>query len=351
MSDEGSAGMTQFDVEAECPACGAAFKVPRIRRGSTEACPVCRYMVRVGGEGAYEEHPAEVAGPPRRPPEPAAAQWQDERPQATAPARATGNCIVCTRDDEQVNPLAVGPIVREMTGAPAIDVRRPVVRGQGVLAEGVPAAKAGELAARLSGLQVPAFAVAEEAMPVVERDLHIITVRGATDDALQVQVDFHGTVTPLAWRAVLAGFSSKEQPRVISQPEPEEHMYFVGGGPAVASGSRFKSRAAKREARTDVECTLLVRGRSGSAYTMRFADRKVRYNYLGSRRQSSMARNFALFLTDVIRRCPDAFFPASTQAVAAGQMLKVAKMQQPGDYERYLKWVLCCVGARSLVRR
>ena len=352
MSDEGSAGMTQFDVEAECPACGAAFKVPRIRRGSTESCPVCRYMVRVGGEGAGEEGAAGIQGPagaepmPSEPSEPAEGEWPRGQPEAAVTARATGNCIVCTRDDEQFNPLAVSPIIQEMTGAPAVDVRQQVVRGQGVLAEGMPAPQARDLAARLSGLQVPVFAVAEDAVPVVERRILFNRIDGAQDEALQVLTDNRGTVKSIPWLALLAAFCTQEHVVLGGPTELEKHTEVVAIGYRVAS-SHTAYRAARRPTASPIECTLLVRGTSGSVLSLRFAERKVRYTYLGPRQQSSCAQNFALFLGDLMRYGPLTFFPASTRAVAAGQRTKVAKLKDKRDYDRYLRWVLCCVAARA----
>ena len=335
MSDDGSAGMTQFDVGAACPACGAAFKVPRIRRGSTEACPVCGYRVRVGGEGVYEENLAAAAGPAPRAPQLAA-----------APAPASGNCMVCAREDQPVNPLVAALLICELTGGQAVDVRQQVVRGRGVLAEGVPAARAAELAARLSGALMPAFAVAEDAVPVVERRILFNRIDGAQDGALQVLTDNRGTVKPIPWPAVHAAFCTQEHVVLGGPTELEKHTEEVAIGYRVAS-THTAYRAAKRPTASPTECTLLVHGTSGSLFSMRFAERKVRYAYLGPRQQSSCAQNFGLFLGDLMRYSPPTFFPASTRAVAAGQRTKVAKLKDKRDYDRYLRWVLCCVATRA----
>ena len=114
-----------------------------------------------------------------------------------------------------------------------------------------------------------------------------------------------------------------------------------GGMPAVRSPRRY--RAVRRPREPDVECTLLVRGKSDSLYSLKFTEKQVRYTYLGSRLKPSSAQNLALFLTDLMRHCPHAFFPASTRAAAAGNKLRVPRLKAEPDYERFLKWVLCCI--------
>ena len=113
--------MTRFDVEAECPACGALFTVPRIRRGSAENCPVCRCAVQVGGGEAYEDSTA--AEPVEEEVRTVAAGEtgpQAEAVRAPAPAApvgvATGQCVVCLRDDVRFDISVVSGIIDEMDG-------------------------------------------------------------------------------------------------------------------------------------------------------------------------------------------------------------------------------------------
>ena len=89
-----------------------------------------------------------------------------------------------------------------------------------------------------------------------------------------------------------------------------------------------------------------MRGRTGSLYSLKFDEDRVRYSYQGDRRKPGGPQKFALVLIDIVRRCPHGFFPASTRAVAAGQGMRVTRVRQDIDYENYLKWILCCVGWR-----
>ncbi|MDP6439675.1 MAG: hypothetical protein QGH74_08585 [Candidatus Brocadiia bacterium] len=285
MSDDGSAGMTQFDVEAECPACGAA---------------------------------------------------------------CSDSYIVCTQDDERFDFTEVGSAVGELTGQPLRKVRERVTRFHGVLAEALPPNQASSLVERLGSIGVPAFAVAEDEVPVVGQGLGPARIHGAWEDTLQVQVGAEVTPRPIPWAALHAGFCTREN--TVEQTTFEIVHEFLPGKiyyPTVRKGIK----PVPRPQHAPVECTLLTLDAAGEICRLRFAEADVRYSYLGSRAQSTRARNFAAFLTDVIHRRPDAFFPASTRAVAAGQPFKVAKVREEGDYGRHFRWVLCCIGAQSAERQ
>jgi len=326
--------MTQFDVRVQCPACGAGFTVPRIRRGSAEACPVCGFRVEVPGGSAYEEGEAQPAATD------AAAQ---PRAAAREAAPSTGRCVVCALQEGRVNPLLAAPLISEAAGVPLAEAKLRVVQGLGVLAEGIPAPQAHRLAELLRAARVPAFALDEARVPRVERELPMIRVYDVRDDALWVQSDAAGTVRPVPWQALAGGFCTKM--RVVRGGPPElevqHRVYYAGNGPVV---DRRVYRAARRPPEPAADCTLLVQGNSGRLYSMRFSEREARYAYLGRRQRPSAALNFSLLLADLIARCPHGFFPQSTREVAAGRRHRVARLRTKADYERYLKWVLCCLG-------
>ena len=350
MSDETSdgTGAGGFDVGVECPACGAAFSVSRIRRGSAEPCPVCRCRVSIPGRGGPAEQEPTAAVLPVSPPpvvaEPGAATH-------LAPAvRWSDRCFVCLQDDVRVNPLNIAPVISELTGHRPLEVKMQVVGGMGVLAQGVAGETARAVLDRLGGLQVQAFAVAERRVPTLARELPIVRVLGAEERQLRIQTDATGASHPVPWAMLAAGFCTKRHVVRGGPPELEVEtrlspVFLTGSGPMVTS--RRVYRTARREPEPDMECTLLLRGKTGSLYSLRFTEKHVRYTYLGTKITPSSARNFSIFLSDVIRHCPRAFFPRSTRTVAAGNRLRAARMKRDGDYERYLKWVLCCVAHRS----
>ena len=343
MSD---AGNTRFDVAVACPACGAEFRVPRIRRGATEACPVCAFKVRVPGEGAYEESGG--AAPTREVP-PVADEWA--APAAPSrrepPAPLSGTCIVCAREDERYNPLAVAPHVARATGENPAQVKMNLARGRGVLAEGLPAEAAAALAEAITNARVPAVAIPADAVPEVEKELPLICVHAAGEDGLRAQVDVQGTVKTLPWDMVIAAFCCRDHVVHSTGPnvEVETDFFPAAGGVGMPPVRRTRYTASRRAPDPDATCTFLLCGRSGSVYSMRCTERKVRYRYLGARRGGGTAQNFGLFITDVMRHCRNAFFPATTRAVAAGRRMKMARVKNDADYDRYLHWVLCCIAA------
>jgi len=338
-----------FDVEVECPACGNRFDVPRIRRGGTEICPVCRFKVLVPGGDAYEEQAAPQAAeePVARPLAAHAA------PPAAAPATQTGLYFVCTQDDVRFNPMAVAPIVGDLTGHSELETKMQVTRGQGVLAKQVPAETAHEIAQRLTAIQVPSFAVDEGCVPEAGRKLKIIRVHDLGRDAIQFQTSPRPDIQSVPWAAVASVFCTKE--RVVTggptDLKVERHVDLMTGaalmgvsGMVAPTPMRTTFRAQARRREPDIACTLLLQGRSGSVYSVRFDETQVRYTCLGSRTGPSRTQNFCRLIGDIIARSPQGFFPGSTRAVAAGQAAKVAPLRQSEDYRRYLHWVLCCVG-------
>jgi len=336
--------VTEFDVDVECPACGARFQVARIRRGSIERCPVCAFEVRVPGGSAYEEH-----APPAEQADSAIAPAAVEAAAAIeGPAvRPCGRCAVCAAEEGRVNPLVAAPIICAMTGAIAAEVRVQVVKGKGLLAEGVPDPVARRLVAALRAAQVPVFAVDEAWVPRVERELPLIRVHDVTDAGLHAQTDPRGTVRAVPWRTVAGAFCTKEFMVRGGPPELRaDHKVGLGalalGMPMVTGRTAY--HAARRPAQPEARCTLLLRGSSGRLYSMQFSQSRVRYSYLGGRRGSGVRQNFALVLADIIRHCPHGFFPRSTRDVAAGRLHRIARLKARGDYERYLRWVLCCLG-------
>ena len=335
-------GGSGFDIEVECPACGNRFSVSRVRRGATEVCPVCRFKVLLPDGGAIEEPVVETADDEAEAP-PAAAP-RTARPVPTA---GSGLCTVCTQDDVRFNRISIAPLVSEFTGRAEIETKLQLAQGRGVLAEDVPTAAALELVERLEALRVPAFAVDSGHVPEVERELPVIRLYDVTEDAIQFQTSPAPDIQTIPWSAVEAGFCTKEHVVTGGATElrVEESRTFGGASIMGAPGPTIRRRytAQPRQTDPDIVCTLLVRGRSGYLYSVRFDEKEARYAYLGPRMAPSRAQNFTLMLGDVIAQCPHALFPASTRAVAQGSRTSVALIKQPQEYHRYTSWVLCCV--------
>jgi DNA-directed RNA polymerase subunit RPC12/RpoP len=347
----GGAGGAGFDVQVECPACGAKFAVSRIRRGATEACPVCRFKVLIPDRDAQEEELA-VPGPAEHEETPAQEALLASAV-AAAPGAATGSCFVCLQDEVRINPMQTAGIVGGITGRSDMEVKMQVAKGQGVLAEDVPTDVAREVVSVLCQGGVQVFAVDAGCVPQVERELRIIRVHDLAPDMMQFQTGPYPDIQAIAWDALAAGFCAQELVAPVghtdTSPEVEGGLTaasMLGGGiiSAAARDARRGIRAVPRQPEAKLFCTLLVRGRSGHAYSIRFEETQVRYAYMGDRMTTSKSRNFAHMLGDFIARGRDAFFPGRTREVAAGHRLKAALMKQAFDYQKYLQWVLCCVG-------
>jgi len=342
----GGAGGAGFDVEVECPACGAKFAVSRIRRGATEPCPVCRFKVLIPDSVAQEEEVA-VPGPAEQ--EETPAQEASRAPRApavaAAPGAATGSSFVCLRDEVRINPMQTAGIVGGITGRSDMEVKMQVAKGQGVLAEDVPTDVAREVVNVLCQGGVQVFAVDAGCVPQVERELRIIRVHDLAPDAMQFQTGPYPEVQTIPWDALAAGFCAQELVTPVGHTEASPGA--EEGLAAAAREARRGIRAAPRQPEAKLFCTLLVRGRSGHVYSIRFEETQVRYAYMGDRMTTSKSQNFAHMLGDFIARGRDAFFPGRTREVATGHRLKAALMKQAFDYQKYLQWVLCCIGYRQ----
>jgi hypothetical protein len=343
--------MTEFDVQVDCPACGASFSVARIRQGRAETCPVCRSPVKVPGAPAEgEERPREPARGHEEATAAVPAPWlaaggvEVDVPSAPA-AVPSGKCLVCLHDDARFDISEVSPVVDELDGLITLDTKLQLAQGMGILAKHIPQDVAEEMVARLSGVQVPAFAVDEALVPAVERQLPIIIVHSVADEAIYVQSDVHGTVESIPWPLVAGGFCTKEH--VVrggpTELQPESRMHWGGALSPPVEQTVYKAVPRPRE--PDIECTLLLRGRSGNLYSMRFTEKKVRYSYLSEGGEQRGGNRFSLFLTDILRCCPHGFFPGSMRAVAAGRRVKVAQLKRRDDYVRYREWVCACIAA------
>ncbi len=333
--------MTEFDVQVTCPACGAQFALPRIRRGSSEPCPVCGREVHVPGASAYDEDRAEEGASPAPPPVSTAPEPEARAPRPTA---STGRCFVCTIEEEKTNPLDAAPIVCEFTDAIPAEAKMQVVRGMGVLAREVEAKKADELVARLGGVGVEAFAMDHGLVPEVKRNLAVICVLEAADEGLQLQVDARGSVKRVGWDLVVGGFCTQLRAGGGGS-DIEVHRTFkpvvAGGLAGVGVVQHTEYRKKRRPPAAGAVCTLLLEGRSGGFFTVRFTENEVRYSYQGKRRKPGGLEKFELLISDILRHCPHGFFPASTWSVAVGQRRRIARLRQEEDYRKYLRWFLC----------
>jgi len=342
--------MSDFDVEVQCPACGTTLTVPRIRRGATEKCPVCATAVPIPGGQVWQEDSAEVSAKPAQAVPPAA---QRAGPRAEVPPSAL--CAVCSWDEQTLNVFELQPIIRELTRWSPAEVSMQISRGMGVLAEPVPAQVARAMVSALGAKGVSAFAVPLEGIPRFEREVPRICVYGLSEEALVVQTDLQGTIKSLPWRAVVAGFCSKLK-RVRGGPTQLRLAGGAGMAPFVAYGgvgmygmrTTTRYQAVKRPPEPDAELTVLLRGRSGGIWGLRATERQVRYAYLESRMKPTRSQNFLLFLNDVVARCPRAFFPPRTVRTAGGDLKAATFLKVAKDYEKYKRWVLCCVAGREL---
>ncbi len=329
--------MTEFDIEVECPACGAQFQAPRIRAGSPEPCPVCRFSVLVPGESAGEPR----ADLPQAQPGPVDAAPAQAPPVA---ARApTDRCSVCLSSEERPNIMQIGPIVDELDGLITLESRRQIATGHGVLAHGIPAGPAHTLAARLTGAGLPAFIVDDGLVPDVEGELPFVCLRGVTPQAVRIQSDPTGTERDIPAGLVLAAFCTRPS-AVAGGPTDLKRDVILGPG----GMARTKYVARRRPAQAGTTLTLLVSGRSGKVYNIHIERRQVRYTYKRDGMKSNAAQTMGLALADIIRCCPQAFFPGSTREVAAGRPMAAARVKDRRDLLRYQRWVLCCAAHQWL---
>jgi len=340
--------MAEFDLEVRCPACGARFKVPRIRRGARQECPVCGHAMRIGGADAYDEDLAEAGrfpegapAPPPRPPGFASPGKSWDRPAATP----SGRCVICAVEEKHPNPKTVASVVCELTDILPLEARVQVAEGMGVLAEDIDARVAEDIVARLGREGVEAFALDHALIPEV-KDVSFVRVSDLTDEGLHLQVDVHGNVQIISWDRIMGGFCTK---RRISPGPPRRK---AGGGirsPIHMPGygtfrtmTRVRTRSHQPSAREqEARCALLARAGGGGLGAVTFSESQVSYAYLKERLKPRGPSKFQLLISDILRHTPGAFYPPSTWDVAVGQLMRIAWMKEDDDYPAYRRWMVC----------
>ena len=355
--------MASFDYEVECPECGARFRVPRIRLGRREPCPVCRAGVEVKavraaehghgpGPGSTDEAAGtqEVEAPQE--PVPAAEGREAFEPEA-APLDEGARYAVCCAREEKPNPLAIAPLVARFTGLGEREARRHVVRSMGLLLEGLDRQTAGLVVDALREEGVEALAVPEAWVPRLVPELPLVRVYGADESALYVQTDQEGAVRALPWTDLALGICTTQTYRDL--PQTELAWEDRGGplwmglhGPARTDELVYRPVPAREP---PVEVELVLAAAEAAAQPLRFSEGQVRYAYLAERLRPGHGQNLPLLLDDVMRWAGHAFFPEGFRMAAAGRRLRVTRLVARTDKDRYLRWAMCCAAARGLFRR
>jgi len=350
--------MDSFDLQVECPHCGAEFAVARIRAGREESCPVCSGIVRVpaagaGGAGASAPESAatgsegdglqaEVAEEPvpEAPEEGAVAE------PAAFQARAVAEwerAVVCCSAEQKANPFAAGPIVARHTGLSLPDARRQVVKGLGLLADGISMGVARQMVEELRGKGIEAFAVPVALVPAAAEERRVLRVYGADAEALRLETDAHGSVESVPWQRLAAGLCTRAAFMEPGEAELEVvEEPFSGGGGAV---SRTTYRRRENQPEPPARVTLVVLEGPARASLLSFNERQVRYAYLEARLRPGHEQNFELFLSDVLKWGGQAFFSASLRAAARGDRFHVIRVVGKIDYANHVRWALCCATA------
>ncbi len=343
--------MVDFDLDVECPSCGAVFKVPRIRSGRDESCPVCRATVAVPEAGTAQE--AETIEVEIAPGATAAAAATAAAVEPTPPdlAGLDGGvaALVCCVREQRINPLEAGPVVTAFTGQTTADARRQVARGMGILAEGLRLDSAREMVEVLDRKGVEAFAMPAELVPAVERELPLVCIYGADERALHVQADQVGTVRSVPWETVAAGICTQPEFAQRAGQQPGTAQEYTGSTGMVSIRIR-EGRPKPRPEKPEVQMTLALSDSAGRAYALAFTEHQVRYGYLEERLKPSGRQNLVLFLADVLKWAGWGFFPGRFRAAAEGRLVAIPKVVGKLDRNNYLRWAMCCAAAQGLFR-
>lgn len=344
--------MAEFDLEIECSGCGASFRVPRIRAGRTETCPVCGAEVRVTLRGAEAPAAEQEPAPAGRQESPAPEPAPRRRPEPMPRVPAAGPLIVCAEGDRQVNPLAAGPLVCAYAGLPSAEGRMQVRRGMGVLGEGLGPDAARGMVKALERKGVGAFAVPQKAIGSLQRVLRMQGVYEVAEDALYVQAGREGKIRSVGWSAVVAGVCirsmfgrEKEVGSSRSSPTATYLAVPVGMGGVLRGGRR--RRMPRHTPEPELEAVLVLQRSGGELCRLPFAESEVRYAYLGDQLKPSRAENFAQVLADVLRYAGTAFFPQGWKEAAEGHTERIRKVTGKLDRDNYVRWAVCCAAARG----
>jgi len=328
----------------ECPHCGAPLAASYLRAGRRRGCPVC------GGDLLPPRDGAVPAAAPEASPEPETA------PPAWAPgateADLSAPAFVCIAEERKVNPLAVGPLIERFTGMSRADARHHAARGRGLVAEGLSLDTARNLVEALREEGIEAFALPAARVPGEVEEVRIVRVYSAEADALHLETDAEGTVKAVPWPRVVAGVCTQAQfpGRRTVEVHVDRPIPMATAGMGAVWVPDTEAIRVQRPARPRVRVTLVLAGRAGTARTVSFDERQVRYAYLGERIRPTQRLNLGRLLDDVIAHCPRGFFPPGFRAAATGTAVRVPRMVGKLDYGHYVQWAICCAAARDLFR-
>ena len=247
--------------------------------------------------------------------------------------------IVCFADEGKKNPVTLGPVVQYCTGMTRPDARRAVLKGHGLVADGLSQNQANGLVNALRDQGAEAFVVTEATVPRIGDVVRLHRVALAPE-GLQMTVSMRERPIGVPWTALVAAVATQPE---LKQQSSGSHTYkdavFVPGGGMVTVTKRESRRPQRREGPT---ATIALKNARGEVRAFEFNQQSADYGFLGGHMAPTQAANFGRFLQELARRAPHAYFTSGYLALAGGNRRDVSRVSGRAERLDYLRWALCC---------
>lgn len=223
----------------------------------------------------------------------------------------------------------VAETIAEVTGRTLLDARQQLHHGRGLLADRLAPEQAQELGRRLGGLQVPCFAVPSDALVPPPRPLRI--AKGAPQRetlVLEDQLQRRATERFDQLRLFCAGVVETEEPGaepVGARRRPERAPLLV-----------------EDEDRVERQILLDLVFGDGVPRHYRIDAGSFHYGYLAATERLSLRRddNLVALVQDLLAGAATAWVTAAVDALAAGEVLGAAVVEEVRWYEAEVRWRL-----------
>jgi len=255
-----------------------------------------------------------------------------EAPEASD-EKPAGPFLILRQTFGKIDVARVGDVIAEHTGEYKLDVQARVVRGQGVLAEGMEHGQAKLLAQWLQAIGVPVLVVSREQLLAYPE---VAVVRRAQLDASQATFETRGGSITFPWSDVwlVSCVRMKRKSRRVKTTGP---IGSVVGPMGATSGVRTTRREVvqtKRVRVLDLFCT-------DPPAHLRIEEDHFLYDCLPDElKKSSRMQNFPLLVKEIVRLSPNAHVGPGIDRLLSEESLARLTFNSDRDLDRYLFWLV-----------
>ena len=245
-----------------------------------------------------------------------------------------GSYLVLRQTFEKLDPSGVGDLIAKFTGEIRIDTRARVVRGQGILAEGIPEKGIAEaLAKQLQQEGIPVLVANERQLLIYPEAIEVKAGELSDSGAvLKTYSDEYAFEWSDLWLMSCVRVRTQHKREVSSSP-----AIVVGPGVATSSVSSFKHKTvtdSKRVRVLDLFCTEPF-------LHLRVREDHFNYSYLSEdRKATNRVSNFTTLVKDMIRWAPGSHVGPGIDRLLSEESFKGLTLNSIKDLDRYNFWLV-----------